>query len=421
MIKLPIAFFSYARENRKPQLVQFFEDLRIEIEERAGWVDGDSPVTFSDKESLRLMEFWKSDIESALQTAAVLVCITSPAYFRKEFCGKEFYLFDQRRRLGIPSAGQPRPVILPVIWLPVEDGLPPMMDDVTNVPSDVVDQYRTGGLKDLMASDAKAYSKCLKAFATSIVAAWRQHSDMPRLSQVLDFRDIPNSFEGGDWREAVDAAGWIRGPEVVNFLFATGTRTQRPHPPGRYGELTSEWRPYLPPHSDTIRDQAKDVAQRGAFKYREIDFVVADGGVPGRPQPVAPEILRQRLIDAKERKNLLVALTDPMTVTGEASLPLRLLDALWWEGTAVVFPWNDHVDEWNHAQLHSSLTEICPIISQTPSPQVSGPIRDPVELKVKLADTLAQMRIAVTKLEAMKKPAVDEPPPAVGSSRGGAL
>src|SRR5438874_1656423 len=96
-----IVFFSYARENLDPYLEDFFKDLSAAIAPATQWGAEDERISFRDKANLRLGENWKSHIEGALQSSTVLVCVTSVAYFSKEFCGKENYFFDQRRRQGL--------------------------------------------------------------------------------------------------------------------------------------------------------------------------------------------------------------------------------------------------------------------------------------------------------------------------------
>src|ERR1035441_7286102 len=86
-----IAFFSYARVNLDPYLVNFFHDLCAEIAPATIWAKEDDRISFYDKGNLRLMEHWKTHIDQALQSSAVLVCITSAAFFNSAFCGKEYY------------------------------------------------------------------------------------------------------------------------------------------------------------------------------------------------------------------------------------------------------------------------------------------------------------------------------------------
>jgi hypothetical protein len=119
-----VFFFSYARENLDKELKAFFEDLCTEVAPYTQWASDDSRISFRDGRDLPLMEQWEPAIMGAIQTSAVLVCVTSLAYFQKHFCGQEYWVFDRRRRQNLQD-GDPVPtVVLPVIWAPVEAGYP---------------------------------------------------------------------------------------------------------------------------------------------------------------------------------------------------------------------------------------------------------------------------------------------------------
>jgi hypothetical protein len=93
-----VFFFSYARENLDKELKAFFEDLCTEVAPYTSWASEDPRISFRDGRDLPLMEQWEPAIMEAIQTSAVLVCVTSLAYFQKHFCGQEYWVFDQRRR-----------------------------------------------------------------------------------------------------------------------------------------------------------------------------------------------------------------------------------------------------------------------------------------------------------------------------------
>ena len=90
-----IVFFSYASENLDRYMKDFFSDLCADIAPLTKFPPDSERISFQDKNNLRLLEYWQSHIEGALQASSVLLCMTSVAYFGKEFCGKEYYAFDQ--------------------------------------------------------------------------------------------------------------------------------------------------------------------------------------------------------------------------------------------------------------------------------------------------------------------------------------
>jgi hypothetical protein len=395
-----LVFFSYARENLDPYLEDFFKDLCAEIAPLTQWGPEDENISFRDKNNLRLMEYWKTDIEGALQSSSVLVGITSVAYFNKEFCGREYYVFDQRRRQGVPQGSDPPPVILPVIWAPVSGGVPAYMNAQQQVPKGIADTYRNQGLRRLMRFEPAIYNQCVTAFADAIVDAWRNYKIKP-LPNVKDFHEIPNQFASGDWQEAADPSGWIPGPEVANFVFAAGSAQEFPQPVGRYGAKASEWRPYLPPEPDMIIDHAKKAAQ--SFKFREL--------------PVGKD-LEEELKAAKDRKNLTLLLADLKCLTSLSFAQVSALEKVWWEGTALILPFDDPVLKWEDDNLRKVFSNAFPVISQLQTPNVKAPIRSGTELRLALEMTLADLRSAVTRAETGKKEKSDEPPPGVTAVPG---
>jgi hypothetical protein len=410
MAESHIAFFSYARENLDPYLEDFFKNLSAEIAPATRWAPEDERISFRDKNNLRLMENWKTHIEGALQSSAVLVCMTSVAYFNKEFCGKEVYFFDQRRRQGLEPKQDPPAVILPVIWAPVAgdptmSGLPDYLKELQQVPKGVPDSYLELGLRKLRKKDPDAYDECVSAFADAIVAAWRKYPKLPPLANVQDFSAIPNMFEGGDWQEAAGPGGWLPGPEVANFVFVAESKDTAPAPPGRHGESAGEWRPYLPPDGSTVRHHAKEVLTK-QFKFREIP--VTDN-LPGE------------LEMARKRGNLSVIVGDPKALPLETFKPVRRIEDLWWEGAAMLLPCDGTVVKWDDTDLQNAWKSAFPILSQTKPANVRGPLRSPAEFKQTLEVTLTEMRAAVTKPRIDEKAKTDEPPPMVSGRGAGGL
>jgi hypothetical protein len=397
-----IAFFSYARENLDRYLEDFFEDLCLEIAPQTEWAADDERISFQDKKNLRVMANWESDIEGALQTSSVLICVTSLAYFKKDFCGKEYYVFDQRRRQGLPPRADLPPLILPVIWAPVVGGIPDFMNEPQQVPQGVADLYREKGLRFLRKFERDSYDRCVTAFATAIVDAWRTYAGIPPLPDVRIFDEIPNAFTGGDWQEAAGPTGWLPGPDVVNFVFAAGIRHEIPVPAGRYGAVPAEWRPYLPPVGTTIREYARQATGKHSLRYREI--------------PVNDR-LEVELRAARDRKNLTVVLADPRTVPIGTYQGVQVLDALLWEGTALLLPCDGAAAEWN-PETQQHVSHRFPVISQLKAPTYQAPIRTAEDLQTSLDVTITELRALVTRKETQKKEKTDDPPPQVVGSQG---
>ena len=399
-----VFFFNYAHENRDKQLEAFFEDLCAEVAPYTPWAADDLRISFRDGQNLALMQEWRPALLKALQTSAVLVAITSPAYFQKRFCGQEYYIFDQRRRQKLTPAGQPPAVILPVIWAPVQSGLPETIDQVQWQKGSMHPLYETKGLRYLKKLEPAEYDRCVTAFAEAIKDAWQSHPNIPELPNVAPFEDIPNTFAGGNWEEAAGPQGWLPGPGVANFVYAAGLSHELPQPAGRYGTKSSNARPYLPPEPTTIGELARAVTGKQSLRYREIPI---------------DHNLESELQAARDRKNLTVVVADPNTLAMQQYQPVTVFDKAPWEGTALLMPWDGMIRPWD-AQLQATVTTSFPIRSQSKAPPFQAPILTVNDFAKTLDITLTDLRAAVTQVGAMVKDKTDEPPAqVVGPSRVG--
>ena len=386
-----------------PTLEDFFKDLCWESAPYVEFEAEDRGMSFRDTSSLCPNGKLEDEHHlAALQSSAVMVCITSTKYFLRKFCGKEYYLFDQRRRQGLEVGKNPPPVILPVIWAPVEGGLPQYMDEVQYIPKEVSDIYRKEGLKWLRRWDRDSYDKCITAFARAIVEARKKYGKAVKpLDKVPDLDNIPNAFAGGKWSDAVGPeGGWLPGPEVANFVFVAQSRDDRPKPEGRYGADSSEWRPYFPSELETILDHATEAVKK-QFRFREIRV---------------DDDLRAELKGARERKNLSIVVGDPQALALEDFKSARSIEELWWDGLALLLPCHEPVDTCEDLQTRLKIT--LPVLSQVKSPNIRGPLRTPAELQAALDATLSELRRAVTQPAIDKKDKSGGPPPDLSPTGG---
>jgi hypothetical protein len=395
-----IVFFSYARGDLDPYLDEFFKDLCAEIAPNTEFEAEDVQLSYRDTNNNRVMENWKTQVEESLQSSAVLVCVTSIKYFLSEFCGKEYYVFDQRRRQGLQPQQDPPAVILPVIWAPVSKGLPDYMKVLHLVPKGVPDSYLEQGLRRLKRERSSAYEVCVNAFADAIVNA--RSRKIPRLPGSRDFGEVPNRFAEGDWQEAAGPGGWLPGPEVANFVFGAASEDEAPQPVGRHGGRRAEWRPYFPPEMTRIIDHARNVT-RDRFKFREIPIDAT---------------LDQELAAARARKNLTVVVADPKTLASPWFAPVQALQKTWWEGTALVFPCDPDVQRKAGTRIPVGLDSALPVLAQANTTGLVA-IESPQDIEPTLDMTLMTLRAAVTKVETDKKEKTDAPPTDVRAVTGG--
>jgi FxsC-like protein len=402
-----IFFFSYASEDwYQPGLDEFYDDLCKTVAPLAGYKYDDDNISFRDHK-MRLGEEWKPAITKALHESAVLVCIVSPAYLSKEFCGQEFFIFDKRRRLELAEGATPPDVILPVIWAPIMRDYPKLLGDIQFDQAGMVKDYFKKGLCRLKLIDQSAYKACLVGFADAIVSAWWKN----RVEDPFDEKvwtcaiplgpaaqlgtPIPNAFATGDWQEAAGPDGWIEGPEVANFVFAAGVKKLMPQI--RYGASPSEWQPYLPPSSTPIVDYARAAVRKRQFRFREI--------------PISQ--IKVHLAEAKKRRNLTVLVADPPSLALKGLSPVSQHDTLAWEGSAVLLPCDDE-QAWNNSQ--TAVENTFPKHMQLAGSAYPGRIKSAEEFERGLDLILGELHSSVLKAVTKDLPVTDTAPPRLAAT-----
>jgi hypothetical protein len=204
-------FLSYARNDDElhgERLIRpFFQHLVEEVGHHLG--ESDSPeLGFIDVETPP-SERWKETIRDALCEAQVLVCLMSPNYFTRHYCGREWALFEQRMQ-----AGGRNNRILPIIWSCSPGWLPPQFaGDITfGFDSDDPERqsafrrYAQRGLRALAAARGLAlertmYQTIVEEIALRVIALLAEgplpaldHGQVPLLDQLpIKFPATPHS------------------------------------------------------------------------------------------------------------------------------------------------------------------------------------------------------------------------------------
>lgn len=178
-------FFSYRRADFGAPMREFFLDLAEEVRKLRGLDKHENPVFF-DQESIETGDNWDAALLEALQQSRVLVPLYSPAYFKSEYCGKEWQSFHLRRKAyALQHGGDEPAVIKPVVWVPIRK------DNKLTLPANVSDavkrvQYtwkeeesaiNQQGLEQMVrlkTSNALEYWNFVRDFATQIKDAIEQ-------------------------------------------------------------------------------------------------------------------------------------------------------------------------------------------------------------------------------------------------------
>ncbi|GLY00195.1 MULTISPECIES: hypothetical protein [Actinoplanes] len=137
-------------------VMRFFDDLTANVSELIGSPVGQHPGFLDIHHGGG--ELWEPTVLRAVGTCQVLISLLSQRYlFQSAWCAREFDLFTRRR--VVPRAGS-GPVmesaVVPVLWTPFRDQLPPLIAKVnvfspTGLPDpDYGERYRTDGLFGLI-------------------------------------------------------------------------------------------------------------------------------------------------------------------------------------------------------------------------------------------------------------------------------
>jgi FxsC-like protein len=287
-------FLSYARDDDPNYVDRFFEDLSRTVRDLAG-VDNHEPVGFLDHQSISVGQSWANELENALGTCRCFVALTSPRYFRREYCGREWYVFSERLAAYERRWQRPAPALLPIQWIPIQQ--PTSVAAVQRFDGDGDPMYENYGLRQML--ELKRFRDSYRTFVFMLAR---------RIVEVAGAHEVPASRSGPRLRDAENIfamsspsdgpPGRPRRASSVQFVVVAGTRTEMP-PVRRqleyYGPTAQSWAPFWPGLDKPIGDIAADVAADRLFE-------VAVSGVADLPE---------RIIQAKQRSEVLILLVDP--------------------------------------------------------------------------------------------------------------
>lgn len=254
-------FFSYRRSDFGDPMREFFKDLGAEVCKLFG-LDQKQDFAFFDQEKIETGDNWDRALLTALQQAQILIPMYSPAYFKSEYCGKEWQLFQIRRSEYANANGTPLPpVIKPVIWIPIRGNnkklaLPETLpDDVRLVQytwqeeESEINQEGLEYIVRLKSNYATLYTKFLRRFAEKI----KETIDdcfLPPLTSPPPLKEIPSAFaERSPHPLAQLPTRRLGARRHVRFIFAALNpesldldRNAEPY----YDNGGSDWKPFYP-------------------------------------------------------------------------------------------------------------------------------------------------------------------------------
>ncbi|WP_262379589.1 TIR-like protein FxsC [Nonomuraea sp. PA05] len=235
----PYFFLSYAHTpggessvgNPNKWVYRFFDELCRDILEMTA-LRRVSEVGFLDQR-LQGGHSWSAEVSRALATCKVFVPLFSPRYFESESCGKEWSVIQARLRA---HHRDPPPVILPVIWYPVESSrMPPQVHEIQYADSRLGTRLQGEGLYSLIkiSSRRQAYRRTVLELARRIIQA-AELSPLCEAASLPDYSSFDNAF--ADYRAARTMEVFAAAPDLQNL--------PRDRDPYYYGRTSVEWNPF---------------------------------------------------------------------------------------------------------------------------------------------------------------------------------
>lgn len=394
-------FLSYTRANNDAYLKQFFDAVCEVVRDRRG-VGPAEPVGFFDQREIELGEDWDTTIVDALQTSRVFLAVASPAYFKSEYCGKEWALF-QARLASASGSGQAPPLMKPVIWIPFPgDDVPPAFGVGQFTFGDPAADHNTRGFKFLLKQlqDYRSqYNNLVEMLATEIVRAADAHTLAP-LHSVPRLKDVPSAFTQLSPIVGPSPVRTPSGPKHVRFVYLAANpdafgnaRTRDPYEEAGGGD----WKPFFPDNRTPVHRLLQNFVSND------------DLGFSSDELPFGPSLIAE-IEDAWTRRQIVVLIVDGWSVLFNSSYreALRQLDERLDYHWCVFVPWNE-----SDPDSVAKRAEIQETIDRTfdrhanlaPNPMFfrSG-IRSTDDLKVALRDVLTRLKEEIKKRAPVERP-----------------
>jgi|WetSurMetagenome_2_1015567.scaffolds.fasta_scaffold29925_2 FxsC-like protein len=359
-------FMSYARaddQQRDEHLIRnFYDDLKAEVAARVA--DQSPPIAYLDQANLLPGDSWPDEIAEGLRNCRTFLAVMTARYFTREYCGKEWSIFDDRcRSLMSP---RPTPLIIPVLWVPPEEGrLPEFATDlqVTFDPTIVPDaerrnleDYARYGLQHVAkrkeTTHKNTYETILEQLATRIIRVVNEHRLPPLAGAALP--SLKNAVNRFATIQQV-ATGVSAASGCANFAIVAANLTKmggvREDPHKYYGPGSEvEWMPYAPDQPESVGLIAQSVATEKRL--------IANW------MPIGPGLV-EMLEQAENNNSVAVMIVDPWIVRhSEYRAILRQFDKFQFRNCVVLIPWNKS-DPKTHAEFDGLLGELREVLSRS--------------------------------------------------------
>jgi FxsC-like protein len=400
-------FLSYARYDRDSYLDKFYEDLCKAITLNK-YLPKDT-VGFYDTESIKTGDPWKETLAATLCTSRVMICLCTPAYSNRDYCGKEFQIFYERQQAYILQhqdkhyqVGTTPRVIFPILWGRPSEDFPRVIKDLQYTDNEFPAEYAKEGLYYLinLKSYADHYKQFIMRLAAKIVEAGTKY-ELPELSSLKPLEEVKNAFaQSVTLTTAQNKNFSAGGHKNVRFVFvaARPDEIQGMRDVEWYGdEGGKHWQPYWPEYEDPVGVLAQEAATRLRLFFHELPL---------------DENLKDYLDQAEERRESVIIIVDVWSVCIQKYLKfMSMYDKVNYKNCAVLIPWNelDQETSEHQAMLKKALEDAFEYKAEAKhSLYFQDTIRSIGELQNGLLDTISRIRMKFINSEEPKQKITSE-------------
>lgn len=204
--KAPPLMLSYARPAQgmgadQEPIKRFFDDLCREIGYLAAGLKEAELAAFDQEMPLGVL--WQRRLSYFLANCRVLVPLLSPPFFESEWCGKEWWVFNQREVKTRPPLRDDERAVVPVIWVPMPTGrMHVAVSRLQYTNRHMPDSYTEQGMLALSRRDGSDYRVAVYQIAKRIGELLEHATVAP--GKMVDLKTAPNAFkepkEAPNWR-----------------------------------------------------------------------------------------------------------------------------------------------------------------------------------------------------------------------------
>lgn len=250
----PGFFLSYARipplhgDRSDPAYWEliFFHDLLAAVQSRApelpeGFIAGHVPPGADPEETTG----------RRLANCRVFVPLYCDDYFVDEQCGREWAVFEERRRLLSARTGDHGSAVLPVLWKTSHrNDRPPCIADTPPARLSGSELYHRLGLNELIRLYQAEYKTVVSRLAELIV--WQARTQAPPIAAESALAEAVPAFP---------SAGHSARRLYITVVANVRSRVPTDRDPDFYGDSPEQWRPYQPADSEPLAHRAARLAQ----------------------------------------------------------------------------------------------------------------------------------------------------------------